>query len=147
MGNCKKSFAWGAAAAGLLSLLAGPLFSAESAVPNPASVPAPQPLDCAVIEAIVASPEDYTILDARSPSEYDSSHVPGALNVPYDSVPAYADLLPADKARPIVTYCRSGRRATVLQGILSDMGYTNISVVPGEQMQHNKTSQSFRCGD
>jgi hypothetical protein len=35
----------------------------------------------------------------------------------------------------------------VLQGILADKGYTNISVVPGEQMQRDETSQSFRCGD
>jgi len=143
----RNRFVCAALAAGLLSLWTAPLYSAESAVPNPASVPAPEPLDCAVIEAILASPDSYTILDARSPSEYDTSHVAGALNVPFDSVADYADLLPEDKNRAIVTYCRSGRRATVLQGILTDMGYTNISVVPGEQMQHDEDSQSFRCGE
>ena len=131
----------------LTSFLSVSVYGAEDAVPSPASVPQPEPLDCTLIESILATPDDYVVIDARSPSEYDSSHVPGALNVPFDAVASYADILPEDKSGAIITYCRSGRRATILKNILSDMGYTNISVVPGEQMQRGKKSQSFQCGE
>lgn len=131
----------------LMSFVSVPIYSAEDAVPNPSTVAPPPPLDCAVIEAVLASPQDYVVIDARSPSEFDTSHVSGALNVPFDTVASYANLLPEDKSSPIVTYCRSGRRATVLKNILIDMGYTDISVVPGEQMLPAENSLSFQCGD
>lgn len=121
--------------------------SADDAVPNPRSVEPPPLLDCAVIEAVLATPDSYVIIDARSPSEYDDGHVNGAINIPFDSVPGYAGLLPEDKQQPIVTYCRSGRRASVLKMLLSDMGYMDVSAVPGGQMDRGGDSLSFKCGD
>lgn len=120
---------------------------ADGDVPNPKSVEAPAPLDCAVIEAVLAAPENYVIIDARSPSEYDTAHVAGAINVPFDSLDGYKGLLPEDKQQPIVTYCRSGRRATVLKNLLTEMGYADISVVPGGQMDSSGKALSFKCGD
>lgn len=122
-------------------------YSAEHAVPNPATVAAPEALDCTLIESVLAAPDDYVIIDARSPSEYDTGHVSGAVNLPFDSVSAYADVLPEDKQSSIVAYCRSGRRATVLKSLLLDLGYTNISVVPGEQMLRGEKTLSFQCGE
>jgi rhodanese-related sulfurtransferase len=129
------------------------LFAAQSLhaandVPSPRKVEVPGPLACEQIESILAEPADYVIIDARSPSEFDDGHVETAINIPYDSVPGYAELLPTDKDQLIVTYCRSGGRATVLKGLLSDMGYTRISVVPGIQMDRSHTPQlGFKCVD
>ncbi len=120
---------------------------ADNHVPNPRSVEVPKPLDCAVVEAVLANPDDYVIIDARSPSEYDTSHVAGAINVPFDTLEGYASLLPEDKQQPIVTYCRSGGRATVLKMLLIDMGYTDISVVPGDQMDRGGDALSFKCAE
>jgi len=117
-------------------------------VPSPRKVQVPGPLACGQIESILAEPAEYMIIDARSPSEFDEGHVESAINIPYDSVSGYADLLPESMSQPIVTYCRSGGRATVLKGILSELGYTDISVVPGEQMDRsNKPQLSFKCID
>jgi phage shock protein E len=121
---------------------------AANDVPNPGKAEVPGPLACEQIQSILAEPAEYVIIDARSPSEFDDGHVETAINIPYDSVPGYADLLPTDKDQLIVTYCRSGRRATVLKGLLSDMGYTRISVVPGMQMDRsNKPQLGFKCID
>jgi len=131
-----------------LCLFAAQSLHAANDVPNPGKVEVPGPLACEQIESILAEPAEYVIIDARSPSEFDDGHVDTAINIPYDSVPGYADLLPTDKDQLIVTYCRSGGRATVLKGLLSDMGYTRISVVPGMQMDRsNKPQLSFKCVD
>jgi len=119
-----------------------------SDVPNPRTVEVGPPLRCDLIESIVAAPQDFFIIDARSPSEYDEKHVDTAVNVPYDSLEYFGDALPADKDANIITYCRSGGRATVLKALLHDLGYTRINVVPGSQMDRaDKTRLSFRCGD
>lgn len=43
-----------------------------------------------------------TIIDVRSPDEYRSGHLPGALNIPADQLQDHLADIPAD--RPIVTY-------------------------------------------
>ncbi|NND55411.1 MAG: rhodanese-like domain-containing protein [Gammaproteobacteria bacterium] len=118
-------------------------------LPNPRSVEVGPPLTCEQIEMINAvGTEVFFIIDARSPSEYDDAHVPGAMNIPYDSLDFFVDELPESKDAMIVTYCRSGGRATVLQGLLNELGYTNVSVVPGSQMDRSREGRlGFTCGD
>jgi rhodanese-related sulfurtransferase len=75
------------------------------------------------------------ILDARDPAEYAEGHIPGAINIPYDRIPEYFDVLnsqvPMDAH--VVVYCRSltcdfsDQLATELKII----GYQNISVFSG----------------
>ena len=117
----------------------------DKPVPNPRTVEPPPAVTCDTLESVVTNPGDYVIIDARSPSEFDDGHVATAVNVPFDSVAGYADMLPADKDAAIFTYCRSGRRANVLKGILGDMGYTNITAVPGEQTVAVDDGLSFGC--
>jgi rhodanese-related sulfurtransferase len=54
-----------------------------------------------------------TIVDVRSQGEYDTSHVPGAVHVPFYSLLGRTDELPAGRAedRRIVVYCEHGPRA------------------------------------
>ncbi len=121
---------------------------AQSSTPSPQSMQPPPNLECAQIEAINAAPANYTIVDARSPSEFDDGHIAAAVNVPFDSLDLYADVLPADKGAAIVTYCRTGRRAAVLKQLLMEQGYTNISVVPGGQIDTSDAQNPvFRCGE
>ncbi len=50
------------------------------------------------------------IADAREPGEFADSHIPGAINLPYDQVasdPARLEALVAD-GRPVITYCGGG---------------------------------------
>lgn len=61
--------------------------------------------------------EGAVIVDARIASEYVDAHIPGAISIPYREVSAKAidfdskvdsfdvTKFPADKAKPIVTYC------------------------------------------
>jgi phage shock protein E len=65
------------------------------------------------------------LLDVRSESEYRDAHIDGALNVPYDQVAQRtAEIGP--KERPVVLYCRSGRRSAIAGKTLIDAGFTNV---------------------
>jgi phage shock protein E len=65
------------------------------------------------------------LLDVRTAEEYADGHIPGAVLVPYDELAA--KFKEADKGRPIVVYCRTGRRSAIAADTLKDMGYTNVS--------------------
>lgn len=61
--------------------------------------------------------EPIQIVDVRSPAEYASGHVPGAVNIPLEQVEARkADLDP----RHLVVVCKSGRRAGMACEFLTD---------------------------
>lgn len=70
------------------------------------------------------------IIDTRSPEEYATSHVKGALNLPpetFMATPVPAALADTPKDTPIVVYCRSGARSNTVKAILSGQGFTNIT--------------------
>ena len=50
-----------------------------------------------------------TLLDVRTRDEFAGGHVDGAVNIPVDELPARIGELATD--RPVVAYCRSGRRS------------------------------------
>jgi len=75
---------------------------------------------------MMSSERDYIILDVRTPEEYAEGHIPGAINVPNETIgTAEIPELP-DKAQLILVYCRSGRRSKEAAEKLVKLGYTNI---------------------
>jgi phage shock protein E len=64
------------------------------------------------------------IIDVREPSEFDESHVEGAVNIPLGEMMKRLDEIPKDEE--VVVYCNSGGRAGVAVQGLGSMGYTNI---------------------
>ena len=71
------------------------------------------------------------ILDVRTPSEYSSGHIQGAVNISHDQLEQRIDEIPGDKSREIVVYCQSGRRSGIAEKILVEKGYTNIKSLTG----------------
>jgi hydroxyacylglutathione hydrolase len=61
-----------------------------------------------------------TIVDVRSQGEYDTSHVPGAVHVPFYALLSRADELPeaSDADAPLVVYCEHGPRAGIARAEL-----------------------------
>lgn len=62
-----------------------------------------------------------TLLDVRTPGEFESRHLEGAVNIPVDEVEARVAELPRDKT--IVVYCQSGARAATATSVLRAKGY------------------------
>ncbi|MCA1718462.1 MAG: rhodanese-like domain-containing protein [Actinobacteria bacterium] len=71
--------------------------------------------------------EEFVLVDALSAKHYQSSHLPGAINLPYEFVDEAESLLP-DKDAEIVVYCMnvdceaSAEETRELEG----MGYRNV---------------------
>jgi len=112
---------------------------------EPAHSPIPR-VDRELLLGFLADNGTMTLIDARSPEEFADQHLPGAINIPFDAVAASTALLPEDRARPIVVYCRSGKRAGLLQADLRARGYTNVQVLPREQIFWQDNFMVFNCG-
>jgi len=79
-------------------------------------------------EAITMMEEEsgYMILDVRTPEEFADKHIPGAINIPNETIgTAEIPDLP-DKDQLILVYCRSGNRSKQASEKLAALGYTNI---------------------
>jgi rhodanese-related sulfurtransferase len=62
-----------------------------------------------------------TLLDVRSPEEFASGHVEGAVLLPVDELEGR--LSEVSRTAPVVVYCRSGGRSARAAQILSAAGY------------------------
>ena len=82
-------------------------------------------------KALMESEIDYIIIDARTQSEYDEGHIPGAILIPeYEIVTRAENELP-NKNQLILVYCRSGRRSKIAAEELVKLGYTNVKEFGG----------------
>ena len=80
---------------------------------------------------IMDTQDGYIILDTRTQAEYDESHIPGAILIPYDEILEKAEDVLTDKNQLILAYCRSGRRSKLAAQDLVKLGYTNIKEFGG----------------
>lgn len=63
------------------------------------------------------------IIDVRSPAEFESGHIEGAVNLPLDCfVDGYPQVAP-DKQQLVVLYCAAGARAEQAVQYLKAQGY------------------------
>jgi len=72
---------------------------------------------------------EYTVLDVRSQSEYEESHIPDALNIHAGRLHRKQDEIPAN--RPLVVHCQSGYRSIIACGQLERLGITDVRNLVG----------------
>ena len=82
-------------------------------------------------KALMDSESGYIIIDARTQSEYDEGHIPGAILIPEYEIADLAEKELPDKDQLILVYCRSGRRSKIAAEELVKLGYTNVKEVGG----------------
>jgi phage shock protein E len=98
----------------VISVACSPVDKPKPATASPA---APSAVEQAIQEGAL-------IVDVRTPEEYASGHYPGAVNIPVDEIERRMNELGPDKNRPIVLYCRSGRRSGIALDLVRRAGYT-----------------------
>jgi len=69
---------------------------------------------------------EIILLDVRTPSEYESGHIEGAVLLPLDNITEEASEVIPDNEKIYYVYCRSGNRSATAAQLLVDMGYKNI---------------------
>lgn len=75
--------------------------------------------------------DSYILLDVRTKKEYLEKHIPGAVNLPNETIGTEEiPKLPA-KDQLILVYCRSGNRSKQAAKKLAALGYTNINEFGG----------------
>lgn len=66
------------------------------------------------------------ILDVRRPDEYQAGHIPGAINIPNETIGREELPQLPDKDQTILVYCRSGNRSKQASEKLAALGYTQV---------------------
>lgn len=68
--------------------------------------------------------EGAFLVDVRTPSEFASGSVKGALNIPLDKISGQLSKFKSKKH--IVVFCRSGNRSSQAKSILEKNGFQNV---------------------
>lgn len=72
------------------------------------------------------------LVDVREQAEWDEvGYIEGAVLVPLRTLAVSLDMLPADKATPIVIYCKAGTRGSIGMTVVQMLGYTNVRNMAG----------------
>lgn len=69
------------------------------------------------------------VLDVRQPSEFQSGHIPGAVNIPLPELRSRINEIPANSA--VMVYCQVGLRGYVAQRILLQRGIEKVKNLSG----------------
>lgn len=80
--------------------------------------------------ATEAKESGIRLIDVRTPSEFGRGHLPGALNIPLDTIATASQKLP-DKDETLYVYCQSGNRSGRAVKQLTASGYTNVTNIGG----------------
>lgn len=77
--------------------------------------------------------DDLTIIDVRTPGEFESIHVAHARNVPLDQLRARVDEVRSlvDEGREVVLSCRTENRARQAQALLAAAGVPSLPILEG----------------
>ncbi len=65
------------------------------------------------------------LVDVRTPEEFESSKLPGAINIPLQDID-YMAVQKLDKHLPVVVFCRSGQRSHMAMQILTSQGFEEV---------------------
>lgn len=74
------------------------------------------------------------LIDVRTPGEYQSGHIPGAINIPLQEFPQRMGELGAYREREVVLYCESGMRASRGGEWLKSQGFEELRYLDGHMM-------------
>ena len=75
---------------------------------------------------------DFVILDVRTPEEFESGHIEGAININYHSETFVEELNKLDKTKAYLVYCRTGRRSSDTTGIMTKQGFGELYRIDGD---------------
>jgi rhodanese-related sulfurtransferase len=66
------------------------------------------------------------VIDVRSPGEFNSGHLPTAINIPLDEIETALPRRVKDKNQVLLLHCASGMRSGMAKNKLKTLGYANV---------------------
>ncbi|WP_051826667.1 rhodanese-like domain-containing protein [Kitasatospora aureofaciens] len=91
----------------------------------------PAGIDAAALRELTKDGSGPRLLDVRTPGEFHTVHIPGAYNVPLDTLREHRAELLHHLDEDTVLICRSGARAAQAEQALADAGLPNLRVLHG----------------
>ena len=76
---------------------------------------------------VTTTSDKLLIVDVRTREEFRGGAYPEALNIPLDELMNRQNELGDNKNREIIVYCASGGRSAYAQGMLSQLGFTDVT--------------------
>lgn len=77
--------------------------------------------------------QDSTIqlVDVRTPEEFATGHIDGAMNINYWGDDFQTAIQKLDKKRPVLLYCKSGVRSSKAAAVMQKLGFTELYNLEG----------------
>ena len=91
-------------------------------------------LDAQTLQERLATDDAPRVLDVRTPAEFETAHIPGAYNVPLDTLREHRTELRRHLDEDVVLVCRSGARAAQAEEALAGVGLPGLRVLDGGMM-------------
>ena len=88
-------------------------------------------VSAAEFKDLIADRADAILLDVRTPDEVAQGVIRNAANIDFYDGSFIAALDKLDKSKPVLIYCRSGRRSGVAMSKMSELGFTEIYNLQG----------------
>lgn len=86
----------------------------------------------ALLKLMADSPANMIVLDVRTPKEFQSGHIEGAVNVRHDQINENLKKILSYKDKTVVVHCRSGRRAATAENALRAAGFSDLRHLEGD---------------
>lgn len=78
---------------------------------------------------MIEANNNLILLDVRTPEEYNSGHIKGAINIPHETV--IDNLHKIDSSKTILVYCGKGSRSAIAAQVLYKKGYDVYNMYEG----------------
>ena len=91
----------------------------------------PDHVEAATVRGWLDRPDAVTVLDVRTPAEFETAHIRGSYNLPLTLLAEHAEQIAARLDRQVVLVCRSGTRACEAQQHLAGVGADRVHVLDG----------------
>jgi rhodanese-related sulfurtransferase len=84
--------------------------------------------------------EGAVVVDVCEPNEYQTGHIPGAINLPLSALPKRLPELDKHKSKPVIVACRSGNRSMKAAAMLRKQGFATVYNLSGGLLAWEKES-------
>jgi rhodanese-related sulfurtransferase len=74
---------------------------------------------------------DAILLDVRTPTEYNTGHIAGAINIDFNSPNFASEIQKLDPSKTYFLYCRSGNRSGQASQIMKQAGFESLYDIRG----------------
>lgn len=106
----------------------------------------PVVIDADTVAARLSTHADLTLIDVRTPAEFEAVHIPGSYNIPLDLLAEHRDELRRLNDRPVVLICRSGQRARQAEALLRAAHLPQVHILEGGISAWEQAGKPVRRG-